>query len=186
MLIKKLFLIIFLIPSLSWGKSQFIYCYEVDLMDELLRADNIYYYKLSDKDKTLIQYKQYSDDFINDRFYFKGVSDGWDLDRYENPEIEVETIRFNDNHITIREDYTVYDYGEEKDIQVIKFTELDRDTGMMISYSSIYPDENGDMYTKGNYSDKTEDEKYFLKDDFKLFWNNSYKVKYMCEPSKQL
>ena len=183
---KTLLALLLLIPSLSWSKSQFIYCYEVDLMDELLRADNIYYYKLSDKDKTLIQYKQYSDEFIKDRFYFKGVSDGWDLDRYENPEIEVETIRFNDNHITIREDYTAYDFSEEKDIQVIKFTELDRDTGMMISYSSIYPDENGDMYTKGNYSDKTEDEKYFLKDDFKLFWNNSYKVKYMCEPSKQL
>ena len=183
---KTLLALLLLIPSLSWSKSKNIYCYEVELVNELLRADNILYYEINDKDKTLIRYKQYSDDFIRNRFYFKGEPGAWDLNSYENPKIEVETIRFNDNHITIRYDYTSYDPIEEKDIQAIEFTELDRDTGMMFSYSSIFPDENGEMYTKGNYSDKTEDEKYFLKDDFKLFWNNSYIVKYMCELSKKL
>ena len=183
---KLLLVLLLVIPSLSWSKSKNIYCYEVELVNELLKADNIFYYEINDKDKTLIGYKQYSDDYINDRFYFKGEPGAWDLNRYENPEIEVETIRFNDNHITIRYDYTTYSYSEEKDIQAIEFTELDRDTGIMIDYSSIYPDENGEMYSKGNYSDKTEDEKYFLKDYFKLFWNNSYKFKYMCELSKKL
>ncbi|MDA9163036.1 hypothetical protein N9O29_02215 [Alphaproteobacteria bacterium] len=189
---KKLLILLLLVPSLSWGDEKVIYCYlyetsyKVDEGDGLINqmldsrsfknTEEIKYFVINDKKKIFMdikKYKEYRPSIVKKNPNYSFTYNGNDTDNYDDS--SVEKIHFNANEIVISYKY------KKKEKDLIFLTELDRITGIYIETWGIYIDENG-----YKYSEDLDDNKFFQKDNGYEYLINLRHRKYICEPHKGL
>lgn len=179
---KTLLVLLLFMPTILFAKNQIIYCYDIDKFSDIAQSDVINYYEIDDKNKKLIDFKQYFDGLRGSEFYHLGDED-WSLNDFDDSDKTIEIFKFDKNHISFKLIYPDINFRTDKIEKYVRFVELDRIAGLMILKSGISIDDNGDMFA---YKDYNEGEKFYLKEDSSKFWAKVYTHKYKCEKNKEL